>query len=283
MTQELADAIAFAVACDPEIILFNNTSQTCTQDCAGETLTYTVPPDVFVGLDQASADLTAFLFACAVLSLSCQEGKELPPPPTAPNTKQSCSVACTGGTFTYTVSYNTYRAENQSAANAVASTAACNLASTFLTCITPIDDETCVDDFYGQVVAVTGLFSGNVTSLVVSSGSLPPGVILSGNSLIGVPTVAGEYNFTLRATFNGGHTATTTGVITVGDVIGTLANGTDNAPYVGVVTAPGFTNPIFSIVGGLLPSGLALNPNTGVISGTPDTPGVYDFVVEASE
>src|SRR6185503_16983883 len=96
-----------------ETTLFDNTVQACTQNCNGVPQSFTVPAGVFVGLDQISADLTAYLFACAVLSLYCSEDKELPDPPTAPNTRQSCSVPCGSGTFTYTVPYNTYRADNQ--------------------------------------------------------------------------------------------------------------------------------------------------------------------------
>jgi len=282
MTQELADALAFSVACDPEIHLFNNTPQTCTQDCAGQTISYTVPSDVFVGLDQASADLTAFLFACAVVSKSCSEGTPLPSPPTAPNTRQVCTRSCTGGTFTYVVPYNTYRADNQAAANAVASTAACNLASTFLTCIGVIDNESCVDDLYSEPIIISGPLSSNVTNLVVSGGSLPPGVTLSGTSLFGIPTTGGTYNFTLTATFFGGATASAACTIKVGEISGTLPSGTDGTPYNGTVIATGFTNPLFLLVGGTFPSGLVLNPSTGAITGTPDTPGTYDFVIQVS-
>lgn len=40
-------------------------------------------------------------------------------------------------------------------------------------------------------------------------------------------------------------------------------------------------NLTFSVVSGSLPNGLSLNASTGVISGTPDTPGTYNFTIRA--
>jgi hypothetical protein len=53
-------------------------------------------------------------------------------------------------------------------------------------------------------------------------------------------------------------------------------------PYSFKVTASGSPSPTFSIGSGTLPPGLTLNPTTGVISGTPTTPGAVTFTVVAT-
>ena len=53
-------------------------------------------------------------------------------------------------------------------------------------------------------------------------------------------------------------------------------------PYSQFVYAVGGTKPYtFSIDSGSIPPGLSLNTSTGEISGTPTTPGTYNFVVNS--
>lgn len=246
-------------------------------------VSYTVPAGVFQANDQAMANLIAFTFACAALSQSCVTGTVTTiPTPTAPNTQQSCAVPCTGGgSFTYVVAYNTYRADNQAAANAVASTAACNLASTFRTCMAPINGSACADDFFAEALSITGPFAGNVTGTSISSGSLPPGIILSGTSISGVAVTGGTYTFTVRVNYNGGHFTLQPCTITVGTITGTLSSGEVNTPYSQSLGSTGFPSPVFSIAGGSLPPGLAMDA-AGNITGTPTAQGAFSFVVEVS-
>jgi hypothetical protein len=49
-----------------------------------------------------------------------------------------------------------------------------------------------------------------------------------------------------------------------------------------VFTATGYPAPTFGIAGGSLPAGLALDPATGALSGTPTTPGITTFTVSAT-
>lgn len=58
-----------------------------------------------------------------------------------------------------------------------------------------------------------------------------------------------------------------------------------SAASIGVVYSDGVSasnSPSYSVVSGALPTGLTLNTGTGAITGTPTTPGVFTFVIRAS-
>lgn len=290
LSQAEADAQAQALACAAASLscvnlppLLSNTAQTCSQDCNGSNVSYTVPSGVFQANDQATANMIAFTFACAALSQSCTTGTVTTiPTPTAPNTQQSCTVACVGGgSFTYVVPYNSYRADNQAAANAVANTAACNLASTFRTCVASINGSTCDGDFFAEALAITGPFANNVTGTSIASGIMPPGIILSGTNIIGVASTGGTYTFSIRVNFSGGHFAIQPMTITVGAITGTLGAGEVNTAYSQSLGSTGFAAPVFSITAGALPPGLAMDAN-GNITGTPTSQGTFNFIVQVS-
>ena len=63
-----------------------------------------------------------------------------------------------------------------------------------------------------------------------------------------------------------------------------LPNGTVNASYAATLAASGGVTPYsWSIVAGSLPAGLALNPATGAISGTPTAAGSYSFTAQVAD
>ncbi len=63
-----------------------------------------------------------------------------------------------------------------------------------------------------------------------------------------------------------------------------LANGEQNVAYSATLTGSGGTTPYsWSIVGGSLPAGLALNASSGQISGTPTTVGTSSFTVKVTD
>lgn len=121
----------------------------------------------------------------------------------------------------------------------------------------------------------------------ISAGSLPPGISLTSDGAItGTPTKAGAYLFTVKLTDVNGQTGAGDFIININPaglaIIGgdTLAGGTAGAAYSQAITATGGTPPYtFSVSSGSLPGGLALDPATGLITGTPVAGGTFTFTV----
>ena len=121
----------------------------------------------------------------------------------------------------------------------------------------------------------------------VVAGSLPDGLALEPTTgrIYGVPTLAGASNAVVRASNDDGHDELTVSIDVrerpafggEGPARATLAQ-----PYDFTLTASGHPTPRFAVVDGALPAGLALDPDTGTIFGTPTSTGVSSFVVEAS-
>ncbi|MBF9149661.1 putative Ig domain-containing protein [Novosphingobium sp. 1Y9A] len=119
----------------------------------------------------------------------------------------------------------------------------------------------------------------------VTSGTLPDGLSLTDNTISGTPTAAGSYDFTVTCTDRYGSSAQKryTLVIDPGQVLtlnpASLPNGTNGSAYSQTLSASGGTGSgyTFSLTTGSLPPGLVLTPGTGVVSGTPTTPGSYSF------
>jgi hypothetical protein len=130
----------------------------------------------------------------------------------------------------------------------------------------------------------------------LTSGSLPPGLILSSTGLIsGTPTVTGTYNFTVTVTDScatGAQSLQGNLSITVNaapcpalSIISpsALTSGTVGDGYTYQITTSGGQAPItFSIVSGALPSGLNMSAS-GLISGTPAVAGTSTFTVRAAD
>jgi Putative Ig domain len=122
---------------------------------------------------------------------------------------------------------------------------------------------------------------------VITEGTLPPGLTLAPTgALSGVPTKAGTYQFTIKATDSLGFTTSRPYTVTIGWPALTfdplrLKAGTQNKVYYGRVRAFGGRGPYtYSLKAGSkrLPRGLTLAPN-GVITGKPKVFGTFTFTV----
>ena len=131
-------------------------------------------------------------------------------------------------------------------------------------------------------------------SYSLGEGSLPPGLSLATNgNLSGIPTTAGVFGFTVRATDSNGCAGVPSfllainnascPVITVNPTSATLPAGTTGTSYNHTFTATGgAADYSFSISLGLLPPGLSLATN-GNLTGSPTTAGNYSFTVRATD
>jgi alpha-tubulin suppressor-like RCC1 family protein len=124
----------------------------------------------------------------------------------------------------------------------------------------------------------------------ISSGSLPAGLNLdSGTGVIsGTPTATGTSSFTVQLMDE--NATVTEKVLSIAISVqlnittSSLSSGTTGTTYNQTLTATGGTTPYaWSISSGSLPSGLALNSATGVISGTPTATGTSNFAVQVSD
>ena len=129
-------------------------------------------------------------------------------------------------------------------------------------------------------------------SFAITAGVLPPGLTLNSSTgvISGTPTtnVGSPFGFTVQVTDSLAATATKPLSLSIAPALGittaSLPGGNVGLPYSQTLGASGGTPPYtFSLTAGSLPLGLALNPLTGVISGTPTTAGSSNFTVGVSD
>jgi hypothetical protein len=139
-----------------------------------------------------------------------------------------------------------------------------------------------------QVIGGTPSFTFSITS-----GTLPTGLSLNSSTgvISGTPTKAGTYTITFKVVDSKGKSDTSTCTIVVVapvDLQCGACGGTNASVGVGYSSSLAVNGGVapftFSLVSGSsLPPGLSLNPTTGVISGTPTTPGSYTFTTKVSD
>jgi hypothetical protein len=125
---------------------------------------------------------------------------------------------------------------------------------------------------------------------VIESGSLPDGLSLSqSGNISGVPTTAGSSNMVVKVTDTAGNMATRAFSILVKPqaplaITSTqLPRGSVGASYSQSVGASGGQTPYtWSLSAGGLPSGLVIS-QAGVISGTPERPGITSFGLRVTD
>lgn len=147
-----------------------------------------------------------------------------------------------------------------------------------------------IDQPYSQsLVAIGGTVPYTWT---LASGALPSGLTLQAGGLIsGTPTQLGSYSFVLQVTDSSSppYTVTSSVTFTVSpvplSVLGApLSPAPVNVLYHSQIPISGGTPPYsFSIPSGQLPPGLALDPATGNIDGTPTQAGTFNFVAMGTD
>ena len=123
----------------------------------------------------------------------------------------------------------------------------------------------------------------------ISSGSLPTGMALnvSTGNITGTPTTAGTFKFTLKTADKDGASATKTYTVKVTQT--TLSGSVPStsvikAAVTWTIKATKGTAPYkWSISSGSLPTGLTIDPNTGIISGTLTATGTFKFTVKITD
>jgi uncharacterized protein YhjY with autotransporter beta-barrel domain len=146
---------------------------------------------------------------------------------------------------------------------------------------------------YAQTITASG--GASPYTFNVSAGSLPPGITLTGGGVLaGTPIAGGNFSFTVTATDSSGapgpYSANQAYTISIAPPTivlppATLADATMGTPYtanIGAVSG-GIAPYAYAVTAGALPAGLTLNSASGGISGTPATPGTFNFAITATD
>ncbi|MHC4714392.1 MAG: putative Ig domain-containing protein, partial [Planctomycetota bacterium] len=190
------------------------------------------------------------------------------------------------GTWGFTVQATDSSAVPQTATQALAITI--NPAPLLITTASLPDGQ--IGVAYSQTLAA----AGGVTpySWSVIAGALPTGLALNGatGEISGTPTTDGTFNFTVQVDDSQLPADTATQALSIvvpADLAITTAalpGGQVGTAYSQTLAATGGVTPYaWSVIVGVLPDGLGLNPATGEISGTPTAYGTFNFTVQVAD
>ncbi len=138
---------------------------------------------------------------------------------------------------------------------------------------------------YSQPFSYTG--GSGIVTFTLTGGSLPPGLTISGATITGTPTTAGNYSFTVQAAdqstppqqSTASLSLTVVNVLTISTT--QVPNGMVGNPYSFQFTSSGGLSPI-NWSCNFPPPGLTFNMN-GTLSGTPTQSGTYTMQVSAND
>ncbi len=138
----------------------------------------------------------------------------------------------------------------------------------------------------GRAYSYSFRAAGNPVPSFSTASTLPTGLRLgTDGTLSGTPLAIGSFSVSVTATnaLGSDSRSVTLEVNTAPSFIASdPPDGQVGAPYSFTYSALGRPVPTFAVLSGTLPDGLTLDPATGVLSGTPTTPGDVAFVVSAS-
>ncbi len=144
------------------------------------------------------------------------------------------------------------------------------------------------------ITPITVNVSGGASPYSFNVTGLPSGINYQltdkGISILGTPLISGSFTVTVTVTDNSSTTDTKVITINVSEITidssGLIAETDINSDYFAMLTATGgSTTPVYewNIEYGVLPDGLTLNQNTGIISGKPTKEGIYTFTIKVTD
>lgn len=209
-----------------------------------------------------------------------------PTPPQEPNGyfsgPSTVTIFCSDGTpFTVNVPAGLFAGFSQAEADASARSYIERNITSLKFCISDFGASVCI----GTAIAGTLTITGGTGPFTWTAEGLPPGISLlpSGDrtaEIFGTMESGGTFTVTVRATDPlGNFMEKNFTIIAIGFVTDTLPDSLPFVPYSTTIQVESDEVLDFRLPAGSLPPGLTLDTVTGVISGTPTTPGTYAFVV----